>query len=104
MSIEQLNYITNKYVEYEILNRDKTRNSEYDCIDANIYPDTGYIPVCSQCSLDFENFKTGAIVENMEVEMKHPKSCLWYDWFVKKIKMSCPGSKIVRKKKNRTKN
>jgi len=104
MSAEQLNYITNKYIEYEILNRDKTHNNEDSCLDANIYPDTGYIPICSQCSLDFENFKSSVITENMEVEIKHPSSCLWYDWFAKKIKMSCPDSKIVRKKTNRTKN
>ena len=101
MSAEQLNYITNKYIEYEILNRNRTRNNEDSCLDANIYPDTGYIPICSQCSLDFENFKASVIRENMEVEMKHTKACLWGEYFIKKIRNICKSAKIVRKIKKK---
>ena len=47
---------------------------------------------------DFENFKNSDHIEDMEVEMNHPNSCLWYDYFTKKIYNICSRAKIVRKK------
>lgn len=96
---DQKNYLISKYIEMEIL--DKNLNFIEDNINwfnPNISTINGYIPICSQCNLDFEEFKKTIILENMEVVFKHPKSCLWYDFFIKKVKISCPTAKIVRKK------
>ena len=93
---EQNNYIIKKYIEDEIL--DKNLNKLFDGFDPHIYPNEGHIPVCRQCVLDFENFKNSQIMEYMEVEMKHPKSCLWNEYFLKKIKLINPEVKIVKKK------
>lgn len=64
----------------------------------NISPTNAYIPICSQCSLDFEDFKKNSMQENMETVFKHPNNCIWYDFFIKKVKIICPSAKIVRKK------
>jgi hypothetical protein len=91
---EQVNYIINKYEEWNISANDKDI-----WFNPTVDPNNGYIPICSQCGLDYDNFKSSPILEDMQVEMKHPNSCLWYDWFLKKIRLSCPSAKIVVKKK-----
>jgi len=91
---EQINYITNKYEECNIYTSDISI-----WFNPNIDPNNGYIPLCNQCNLDYDNFKSSVILEDMQVEMKHPTSCLWHDWFLKKIRLSCPSAKIVVKKK-----
>lgn len=97
-TLEQKNYLLKKYVEEELLDINFRKiNNEW--FDPFIYPNESYIPICTQCNLDFENFKSSNIQLNMEVEMKHPKSCLWNDYFIKKIKNICSTAKIVRKKK-----
>ena len=93
---EQNNYITKKYIENGIL--DENSNKLTVGFDPNIYPNEGHIPICSQYTLDFENFKNSQIMEYMEVEMKHPKACLWNEYFLKKIKIINPRVKIVKKK------
>ena len=95
------NYLIEKYIELEFLDEDLNKLTD-SWFDPNIYPTEGYIPVCSQCQTDFDNFKTQIIMDQMEVEMKHPNSCLWNDYFVKKIKNICPTVKIVRKKERRS--
>jgi len=90
-TLEQINYIKNKYEELEI-------NDDEFWFKPNIDPEKGYIPVCKQCISDYEKFKLMNIRDSMEVEIKHPSSCLWYDWFSKKIKLVCPSAKIVKKR------
>ena len=96
------NYLIEKYIELNLL--DKNLNKINNCwFNPSIYPTEGYIPICAQCQLDFDNFKIQTLLEDMEVEMKHPNSCLWNDYFIRKIKTICPSVKIVRKKeKNKT--
>lgn len=101
---DQKNFLISKYIEIEIL--DKNLNFIEDDINwfnPNISHINGYIPICSQCNLNFEEFKKSSIIENMEVVFKHPNGCLWYDFFVKKVKTICSTAKIVRKinKKNK---
>lgn len=66
-----------------------------------INPNYSFIPICSQCSLDFENFKNTCIQDDMEVEMKHSRSCLWADYFINKIRNICVSAKIVKKIKRK---
>lgn len=54
MNSDQNNYLIKKYIKDEIL--DKNLNKLYEGFDPNIYPNEGHIPVCRQCSLDFDNF------------------------------------------------
>lgn len=88
-------YIIKQYEKLQILKKDFEEND----FNPNIYPDEGYIPFCKECDNDFLNFKTTNIMEDMKVEIKHPKSCLWYDFYVQKIKNICPSAKIIRNKK-----
>jgi hypothetical protein len=91
---EQKNYLIAKYNEY----------APYDeWFTPYINPTDSFIPLCTQCSLDFENFKKNNIQEGMEVEMKHSKSCLWADYFINKIRNVCGDAKIVRKIKKKEK-
>ena len=59
-----------------------------------IYPNTGYIPYCKQCLTNFEAFKS----IDKEVEMEHSPACLWYDYYIGKIRQINPKAKIVRTK------
>ncbi len=88
-TLEQINYIKIKYKELEL-------DSSY-WFNPNIDTETGYIPLCTQCLSDYEKFKTMDIYNDMKIEFKHPSSCLWYDWFINKIKLICPTVKIVKK-------
>jgi hypothetical protein len=91
---EQKNYLISKYVEDGLLDNDEWFNPYND-------PRNEYIPICSQCNIDFENFKKSNIQDDMEVEMKHTKACLWGDYFIRKIRNICKSSKIVRKIKRK---
>ena len=90
---EQKNYLISKYND----------DGSYDdqCFNPYINPNDSFIPLCSQCTLDFEKFKNSNIQEDMEVEMKHSKSCLWAEYFINKIRCSCSTAKIVRKIKRK---
>ena len=93
---DQKQYLIKKYKE------DDCENNEY--FNPYINPETYDIAICSQCSLDFDNFKNDLNLQNsddIEVEMKHPKACLWNEYFLSKIKNICPSAKIVRKKKRK---
>lgn len=94
-SYQQIEYLNLKYIELG-LSCNKSNSTEW--FDPNIYPDTRFIPLCKICNLDFDNCKNLSVLENMEIEFKHPKSCLWYDYFVNKVKNIYPRAKIVRKK------
>ena len=96
-TLEQKKYLERKYIELELLDKNLNKIVDY-WFDPNIYLDSGFIPICKQCNSDFEEFKKTTIMDSMEVEMKHPNSCLWNDFFIKKIKIICPYAKIVRKK------
>ena len=90
---EQRNYLISKY----------NHDAPYDeWFNPYINPTDSFIPLCSQCSLDFENFKSSNIQkEDMEVEMKHSRSCLWADYFINKIRNVCANAKIVKKIKRK---
>lgn len=98
---EKKNYLIEKYIELGLLDKEFNKTNK-DWFDPTIYPTEGYIPICSQCQLDYDNFKTQIIMEDMVVEMKHPSACLWFDYFLKKIRIICPSAKIVRKKERKT--
>ena len=53
--------------------------------------------------LSIENFKSSNIQEDMQIEMKHSRSCLWADYFINKIRNVCSTAKIVRKIKKKEK-
>ena len=95
---ELKNYLIKKYIEEGLLDNNLNKINN-DWFDPYIYPHNDYIPICTQCNLDYENFKSNVIQDDMEVIIKHPFSCLWNEYFVKKIKMICPTAKIVKKKK-----
>ena len=68
-----------------------------DWFNPNIYDRE--VPRCTSCNMDFANFKSGHIEDDMEVEWSHPTSCLWFDYFSDKVKQSCKRPKFVRKVK-----
>lgn len=100
--LEIKNHLITKYIEDGLLDKNliKIINDDFD---PYIYPTEGYIPQCSQCISDFNKLKTLILMEDgIPVEIKHSHSCLWYDYFVKKIKNIYPNSIIVRNKNNLT--
>jgi len=96
-TFEQNNYIIKKYIDDDLLDDNLNKNNYW--FDPYIYPNEGYIPMCTQCNLDYDNFKSMTVFDYMKVEMKHPKACLWNAYFFNKIKNICPTAKIIRKKK-----
>lgn len=101
--LEIKNFLIKKYIEDELLdkNLNKIINDDFD---PYIYPNDGYIPQCSQCLSDFNKLKSLDLMEDgISIEMKHSRSCLWYDYFVKKIKNIYPNSQIVKNKNNKKK-
>ena len=97
-TLDQKIYLINKYIEDELLDNNENKIN-VNWFDPYIYPIESYVPICTRCNMDYDNFKKSDIMEDNEVEMKHSKSCLWCDYFIKKMKTICPSSKIVRKKK-----
>lgn len=95
---ELKNYLIKKYIDDGLLD-DNLNKISNNWFEPYIHPTDDYIPICSQCNLDFEEFKKNNIIRDIEVSMKHPYSCLWNEYFIKKIKMICPTAKIVKKKK-----
>jgi hypothetical protein len=103
-TLEQIKHVKNKYKEMDIIFENDLENMMADLsiddeiwFNPNIDPEKVYIPLCTQCSNDYIKFKSNHIYDDMKIEFKHPNSCLWYDWFVKKIKQTCPSIKIVKK-------
>ena len=91
MNYNEIKYILEKYTEFE---------GDECWFNPNINPEIQVIPKCSQCSLDYNNFKDRTdIADKMEVEWKHPSSCLWYDWFIDRIKDTVKNPKFVKKRK-----
>jgi hypothetical protein len=86
-------YLEKKYIELGITDNENIN------FNPNIIPGKGYIPLCSVCKSDFELFKKNKISHDMEIECNHLSSCLWYDYFISKVKQTCKTAKIVRKKK-----
>ena len=91
---EQTNYLIQKYKETHL---DGDKNEAFDF---NIYPEKNNICICKQCESDFDDFKKdfNKNSDKTLVTMKHPQSCLWFDYFLKKIRNICPNAIITRKK------
>jgi hypothetical protein len=94
-------YLKKKYFELGLLDQEDNK-IDIGYFNPNIYPEEGYIPLCSLCKTDFETFKKMKIVSNMEVEWNHLTSCLWYDYFITKVKQLCKTAVIIRKKMLKT--
>ncbi len=97
-------YLTNKYVEYGLITPDGTHiMNQY--FDFNIYPDDGYIPMCSVCKEMYDNF-IGELSNNVittSIEAKHIGcNCLWYDYFRNKISSINNNVKFAKNKEKLT--
>ena len=91
-------YILKKYKELNI----SFTNENINDFNPNIYPQNDdTIQVCSECKLDYDTFKQSKIYEDMNVIVKHSDGCLWNEYFIDKIKIICPTSKIIRNKLNK---
>ena len=90
-------YLLKKYKE-DNLNSDGDYNPW-------INPEYNYIPKCQCCEEGFINFKKDLELilslpgYKQKIDWQHPKSCLWYDYYIIKIKDLCPNIKIVRNNK-----
>jgi hypothetical protein len=94
-SEEVRNYLRKKYIHHRI-NLTPQEIYMYEMFDPWKNPDDDYIPYCSECLRTFEEYK---IKCSDKCEIKHNPSCLWYDYFVGKIKKLNPDVKIIIKKK-----
>lgn len=93
---EKVKYILEEYSKLGIC------NDNNDWFNPFIYPDTDTsIPVCSVCQEDYTINKRSD--DHEEAVMRHTDSCLWYNWFVAKMKLYNPRIKIVRQKKKQQK-
>jgi hypothetical protein len=95
-TIFEIIYIKKKYIELGLMDENE-KKSDVGWFNPNIFPEEGYIPLCSECKTDFEMFKKMKITNEMEVEWNHLVSCLWYDYFISKVKQICKTAQIVRK-------
>ena len=89
-------YVLKKYKEMRIDFEDEIM------FNTSINPDFQNIPKCQQCAIDFENFRNRQDkCDKMEIEWKHPNSCLWFDYFADKIKENIQKPKFVKKLKKK---
>jgi hypothetical protein len=99
-SAEVRSYLTTKYVKAGLLNKDGSRTHRVDEFDPYNYPDDGLISYCSQCQADHDAFKRTNMAKAAKptAEFEHSAACLWYDFFIAKVKSMCPNVQIRRKK------
>lgn len=91
-------YLTVKYQKAGLLDSTGTKTSADDEFDPYTYPSDGLISYCSQCQNDFESSrKAMAKAAKPVAEFEHSAACLWYDFFVRKVKLSYPNAAIKRK-------
>lgn len=101
-SIEVIKYLKNKYIEYGLLDADGNHTIPATSHwDPYIYPGEGYIPYCQICQEDYNEYKKDTTRD--EYEMDHSKSCLWYDYFVGRIKILNPKVSIRTKRNDKNK-
>ena len=84
-SEEVRNYLRKKY-------RQGDTSSDWD---PWINPDEGYIPYCASCLACFDGYK---IKCEDTCDIEHTSACLWYDYFVSKIKKLNPSVRLVLKR------
>ena len=96
-SNEVLTYLTTKCVKAGTHTKDGTSTTPDDQFDAWTSPSTGHIPFCSQCQADFDNFKRQPLNKaRLTAEMEHSNACLWYDYFVQKMRAMAPNVEVRR--------
>ena len=89
-------YVFRKYEEWNINFDDKY------WFNPNINPELQIIPKCQQCMVDYENFRSRTDkCDKMDIEWKHPNSCLWFNYFTDKIKEIIKNPKFVKKLKKK---
>ena len=96
MSEKQQSYVWQQYYKLGLVDKNMSKMLSENDFDPNVYPDTGHIPVCSSCKEDYDKFKTSS---ETEVAWNHPKACLWYEYFILKVKAHSPTARIIRHRK-----
>lgn len=87
----------NGFSEIEYLKSKQAEFPEYTVYDwFNPSMNVELITKCRMCSEDFNEFKNESHYEGEIVTLSHPPSCLWYDFYVRKIKQINPDCKISR--------
>lgn len=93
---ETYDYLVKKYIQLGLLDKNGEKTIEEGVMDPNIYPDEGYIPECPTCAKQLKEYRVNA---TKEVEWYHRSTCIWYDFFIGKVKEVNP-SVIIRRKGN----
>ncbi len=99
-SKEVHSYLVRKYEQLGLGSSSTCGSDEWD---PYVYPDTGYIPYCPTCQQQLADAKTlvkstgSGDVDTIKIEMNHWIGCLWFDWFVPKIKALHPKIVVIRK-------
>jgi hypothetical protein len=83
---EKYLYLVEKYNQYELYKLDELINGEKQW-NAWKNPNTDHTPECSVCLSKFNEFKKLLITKpvKIEIELEHTTSCLWYDYFTRKM-------------------
>jgi len=96
-SNDVLTYLTTKCVKAGTHRADGTSTTPDDQFDAWTSPSSGHIPFCTQCQADFDNFKRQPLNKaRVSAEMEHSNACLWYDYFVQKMRTMAPNVEVRR--------
>ena len=88
---EQKCYLKKKLSEWELFDESNNVFIEFELFDSNIWfnPNihpNNFIPLCSSCKNDYDTFKTTYKTDD-KIKLKHPSGCIWYDYFVEKMKL-----------------
>lgn len=88
-------YVYRKYLEYGLIDASGRHTQEGTCFDPWIYPDdlsTIDMKSCHVCASVHEKLKRDAYSRNqttsrtLEVKMDHGAYCVWYDYYVDKMR------------------
>lgn len=94
-----MDYLDTKYIngQYQQLGICRDDFESMDWFNPNIYPDCMVIPKCAQCQSDFELFKSRTDKEDkMKIKWKHPTACLWFDYYLERIRQIVKNPKFVK--------
>jgi hypothetical protein len=90
-------YLTKKYIESNLLDRDENKIINKSSWNPFIYPDSGYVPQCSLCKNCYEEYMKQYEEGTKLSELLWPHlkcGCLWSEYFEDKIKNVNPQMKF----------
>jgi hypothetical protein len=99
-SWEELEHLRRQYQKLGLLDAQFRKTAILSEVDFMVYPGDQFIPQCTICSNEYQNFTTlHKVNPQNNVQLTHDRcGCLWVDYFKNKINKLAPGVVYYREK------